>query len=611
MPTAAGPISWLFLLSCLLPLTGPAAQTTPVRDTLPRLQLRLLAADTPTKSNYLPARPDSTDRYPDSTALRRVLADYVEDLRAATYYEASLDSLLRTDSTHFTALLHYGPPYRWAEFSLHPEIPDAWAARAGFRRRKFRPDAPLDRQKFSGLRDSLVQSAASEGYPFARIYLDSIEFAGPGRISGRLRLERGRAVQLADLEVPEAARIDPRFLARMLGLRTGDPYNQRRLRNLPARLRELSYLELKGPPRVRFEENLATVELPLGRRAASRFDFVLGVLPNSDQTGRLLITGDLRGEIQNGFGRGERLAVRFEQLRPQTQELEIAVDFPFLFYSPFGLAATGDLYRRDTQYLDLNYRVAATYPVGNTGGRLEVFAANRQTRLLGFDADRLLATARLPDTLDVSRSSFGLTLEQRRLDYRFNPRRGWEVRAGGGAGLKTVKRNAKILDLGAENLYDSLQLRAAQYRLELAAAFYQPLFPATTLRFGLDGGGLFGPQPVLINEQYRLGGSRQLRGFDEQSVFASRYLIGSAEFRLLLSQNSFLFLFTDYALLDISSRADPPGADTFVTALGLGTGINFETRAGIFGLSLAVGRRRGEVLDFGAPKVHFGYLSLF
>ncbi|MCB0664133.1 MAG: hypothetical protein KDC24_15415, partial [Saprospiraceae bacterium] len=45
--------------------------------------------------------------------------------------------------------------------------------------------------------------------------------------------------------------------------------------------------------------------------------------------------------------------------------------------------------------------------------------------------------------------------------------------------------------------------------------------------------------------------------------------------------------------------------------IGFGAGLTFETRAGIFGLSYALGRQQGNPIDFRSGKIHFGYVSLF
>jgi hemolysin activation/secretion protein len=47
------------------------------------------------------------------------------------------------------------------------------------------------------------------------------------------------------------------------------------------------------------------------------------------------------------------------------------------------------------------------------------------------------------------------------------------------------------------------------------------------------------------------------------------------------------------------------------TAIGLGLGLNFATKAGIFNVSFAAGSRLNNPIDFNNTKVHFGFISLF
>jgi outer membrane protein insertion porin family len=45
--------------------------------------------------------------------------------------------------------------------------------------------------------------------------------------------------------------------------------------------------------------------------------------------------------------------------------------------------------------------------------------------------------------------------------------------------------------------------------------------------------------------------------------------------------------------------------------LGLGCGINFQTKAGIFSLFLAVGKSNESNFDFRNTKVHISYINTF
>ncbi|MBK8425170.1 MAG: BamA/TamA family outer membrane protein [Lewinellaceae bacterium] len=128
------------------------------------------------------------------------------------------------------------------------------------------------------------------------------------------------------------------------------------------------------------------------------------------------------------------------------------------------------------------------------------------------------------------------------------------------------------------------------------------------MKLGIRGGGIFSEKPIFANEQYRLGGNKLQRGFDEESLFASRFAVATAEFRLLLALNSYLSVFTDYGYLENETDR----IRLFLRPLGIGAGLNFETQAGIFGISVAVGRRdNGQPVDFRTAKFHLGYVSLF
>ncbi|MBC6993818.1 BamA/TamA family outer membrane protein [Neolewinella lacunae] len=533
----------------------------------------------------------------DSAEVLRYLAEWQAEQQAMAYWEASVDSLYRTGASALQAVVHRGPRYTWGQLRppTNPEFL-AWARQAGYRPQRFRPGRRFTPGQWTALRDSLVVGAADRGYPFAAVGLDSISWEAPGELSGVIAVQPGPLVRYGEVRPPAGLRVRTAFLERYLGIRPGEVYRESRVRRMGNYLAQLPYLTVKGPPTITFVDSLAFFDLAIERRAASRFDFVIGVLPNSGTDGRLLLTGDLNGELFNGFGQGERIAVRFEQLRPQTQELALALEYPFLFNLPFGFEGELDFYRRDSSFLNLNWRLAATY-LREGNDRLAVFWENRRTIIPGGAA---LSSGELPDTLGVSRSFFGLQLRRVRTDRRFSPRNGYALDLNAAAGLR------KLLDVAAS---DSLNLASNQLKLEGRFDAYFDPWAGTVLYFGLRGGGLFGDGEVLANEQYRLGGAKLLRGFDEQSVFARDYLLATAEFRLLLGGNAYLYSFVDAARLNPRSQAKPELAIDY--PLGFGAGVNFETRAGVFALSLALGRRNGLPLDLGAPKVHLGYLSVF
>ena len=112
---------------------------------------------------------------------------------------------------------------------------------------------------------------------------------------------------------------------------------------------------------------------------------------------------------------------------------------------------------------------------------------------------------------------------------------------------------------------------------------------------------------LFRNEVYRIGGLKTLRGTDEAGIFASSYAIGTVEYRFLFEENSNFFVFVDQGWWEDQS-VSPLLTDT---PLGFGAGTSFETKAGIFSITYALGRQFSNPVELRGGKVHFGFSSLF
>ncbi len=456
------------------------------------------------------------------------------------------------------------------------------------------------------MQQRLLQYYEQQGFAFAKVRLQTA-FADACHVDAAWQVEPGPLMRMGNLSVEGRLKISPYFLRQYLGIRPGQPFRQMQVLRIPQRLRELPFAEVKADPLLTFLPDSSTdLTLFLEPRKAGRFDFLIGVLPNSTQVGRMLITGTLLADFYNQLGKGERLMLSFERLRPETQQIQLQANYPYILQLPFSLDGRFHLYKRDTTFLNLEYHLGAAYQAENAT-LWKAFAQQRSSRLLSLNERLLLQTQKLPTDQDVNFTAFGVELGSQHLDYRLNPRRGWSGMLRAAAGTRLIRPNSRITALGLAELYDSLVLRSAQYRLEFQGQYFVPLFRVATWRLATQGGYLISVQAPFRNEQYRIGGNRLLRGFDEEFFFASEYTVSTAEFRLLIGPNAYLYTFLDAGLL----RDRQSQANERFGAYGFGTGITMETRAGLLGLSVALGAYRNVPLDWSAPKVHIGYVGLF
>ena len=542
----------------------------------------------------------------DSTAAVAALAALRAAMHDRAYLAASLDSLVRTP-TAWVAYWQAGARYEWVQLDAGT-VDRSLLTQVRFRERQYRGKA-YRHDQLRKLQRRLLDYLTDNGYPFARVGLDSLVVAD-GALRATLAVERGPLIRFDSLQLAGYDKISRRYLENYLGIQRGAPYSRTRIDQLPRRMEELAFMGLKEPPSLLFLGEYVTPRLQLTRRRASRFDFIVGFLPGGqgEVPGQRRLNFTAAGTIdwQNQFGRGERLLIDYERLRPQTQELDVEFTYPYLLDLPFGADLDFSLYKRDTQYLEVRTDVGVQYLLQG-GNYFKVFVENTTNNLITFSEARVRA-GRLPENLDLRKNIFGLAAYYQRTDYRYNPRSGYVLQGRAGGGTKRIRPNANVTALN-DTLYDGLTEAAFQYQLEADAAYFQPLGLRTTVQFRARGGWLAARNGILANEQFRLGGNRLLRGFDEETLLATRYGLLTVEPRFLFQQNGYFYAFADIAYLedrrdDAEFRATRP--------LGIGVGLALETPAGILGLSLATGRAdTGSTFDFRNPKIHIGYVSLF
>ncbi len=535
-----------------------------------------------------------------------IQADLI-DLWSRGFLLAGLDTVLVRDS-NLVAKINIGDQYRFGEVKISNEDL-AMVSAAGLKNVRWK-DKTLSADLVGQYAETLLTYLEDNGYPFANVSLDSTAISD-GIINAQLKVSKNKYVPFDSLALLGKVDIREGYMERYLNIRAKDSYSRSKINNVEKRIDDLTFLELDSTPIIKFANNVAQVQLYLKPKKASRFDFLIGVLPSSEDGERKFsIIGEFTGEMYNKLGQGEYIFANV-QSRPETKVLDVRFKYPYLFDLPLGIDLKGGIFFNE-KFRETIWDAGLLYQFDG-GSSLKASWNNKTSRLIDIDTTNILLTKRLPNQLDIAYNGGGLEYSYRNLDYRFNPTKGWELRVSGTVGLKKIIRNNTIENLSRPEVdfnqaYDTLKLNTLQTEAKLSTAFYLPAFNIGTFKLGIEGGMQYNEERIYENELYRIGGNSLLRGFDEQSILASIYVVSTTEFRLLLDRNSYLsFPFIDYGL----TRITIDNEEQWDTALSLGMGINFSTPAGIFNVSFAAGKRLDNPIDFGNTKIHFGYVSLF
>jgi len=539
-------------------------------------------------ADRLPRWAEGPFKVADSTAAVHKAEAVRNALLADGHLEASVDSCSRQDGTT-RCTLHLGPVYRWARLhagGVEPEI----ASAAGFRERLY-ADRPIKPMEVARLMEDLLDECERSGHPFAVVKLDSLRQVDDG-LEGRIVLDRGRTVHIDSVVVKGTAKLGERFLWSQIAIRPGDLYNEEAVANVDRRVREMPFVATRQPAYVLFTPERTKLYLFLDAKRASSVNGVLGVLPDAT-TGKVKLTGDLDMRLRNALRRGESIDLNWRGLPDQTQDLKLRFNLPFLFNTPFGIDLGLKLFKRDSTFLEVNARAGLEYLL-TRGDKLSGFINSKRSDRLGR------TTVPTPGLADIDIFSYGMGFHRERYDYRFNPRQGLGLDLEGSVGRKRTTTAV----LGSSE--PTAEVQSLQYQADWKLVWHIPVRRQGTLRWVLQGGWMVNDD-LYRNELYRIGGLRTMRGVDEASIYCSAWAVGTAEYRFLFEENSNFLLFLDLGWWKDESQAVPVSDDP----LGFGAGTNFETKAGIFSLTYALGQQFSNPVDIRNGKVHFGFTSLF
>lgn len=554
--------------------------------------LKLVNTDTVKIFKYIKYK----ERYKTEKELVRSLNNVLYDLREQGYLLADIVSR-KGDSLNKTYFLAIGKKFKWAKLKKGNADMDV-LSKLGYSEKLY-TNKTFSYRQAAKLIEKSITYYENNGYPFASLTLDSV-IIEDNSLSAVLRVSKNKLIKIDSIIVKGDAKINKTFLYRYLGIRPMMRYDEAAYRSISKKLKQLPFLtETKGL-RLDITEKQNKLYLFLNKKNASQFDGIIGILPDN-KTGKTVFTGDVKIKLVNTiFRSGETFDLNWRRLQTQTQDFKGRVIYPYILGTPIGVDYALKIYKKDTSFIDVNNNIGLQYYFSGLSN-LKVFYKQRNANVLSTSG--LSNITVLPDYADVTTQSYGVGLNYEKLDYRFNPRKGFAINLTAQTGNKIIKRNPKINDM----VYTNLQLKSTQYQSEGDVNVFIPVVGNSVIHIGAQYGSVFGTAPVFKNELFRIGGLRTLRGFDEESIYASTYAIPTLEYRFLFGQNSNILVFAEGAWYENNSSTiylnDMP--------YSFGAGINFDTKAGIFSLNYALGSQKGNGIDLRSGKIHFGLTALF
>ncbi len=527
--------------------------------------------------------------YQNESELNLKLHDFLNNLYNIGYLSARVDSFSKTKPDKVYVSL--GDIYKWLQLSL-VNFPEEDLNKLKLSDDYFK-DKAISLSDYNKFREDILNYYENNSYPFAELSLVNIKFYD-AKVSADLFLNRNNKIVIDSIHIKPYSSFNKNYLYRYIGVSPNDAYSEESVAGISNSISEIPFLNEIKPPEIEFFEENADLFVYVDKKQANRFNGILGVLPNNKTSKKLLLTGELELFMVNSIKQGESINFNWQRLESTSQNLKIDLDFPYIISSTFGVDYSFLLQKKDSSFLNVDNKFGLRFYI-NKANYFRMFFERKVSSLLSGNITNL---ANMTD-LRWNMAGFGMFV--RKLDYIYNPRKGYLVNASASIGQKSffnTESNNQNSDKPTSNL--------AQYEFLLQANYYLPLYKHLSVRFYNSTGYL--NSPVLYeNEIYKIGGFSDLRGFDEESILASVYSVMNCELRYLYERNSNLFVFFNAAYYENNTHSD------FISdyPIGFGIGTNFQTKAGIFSISYALGKQFDNPIEFKRAKIHFGLSNRF
>lgn len=350
-------------------------------------------------------------------------------------------------------------------------------------------------------------------------------------------------------------------------------YTSQNINRISSSIKDLPYLEMVKEPEALFKQDSTILYVYVKKKNTNIADGLLGF--NTDDEGNLNVNGFVEASLINNLNYGEQFDFKYRNDENQQTFLDLQLTLPNILFKKIGLSTSLNITRRDSLYQNSSYKLGLSYPIrNNLINRLEYFNRNsvQETNadLQGFGTNGIttsIAYHKLSNNkLQPENIKLALTLGV----YQRN--------------IEDTQTNQFSISTTIEKLWK------LNNHLNVKASSNTYLFKTSQLQF---------------NELTQIGGTKSIRGFNQNSIDTAAYSLLQTDLRYGFNDQIFLSLINDTGVFEEFTLRKPQ----FLYAFGAGFGIL--TRAGILRLEVVNGRFIGYNNGISNTIAHLNFTIVF
>jgi hypothetical protein len=355
-------------------------------------------------------------------------------------------------------------------------------------------------------------------------------------------------------------------------------FNQDAVRKIQNDFKKFGFLNQIKTPEVLFTEDATKVYVYLEQKKSNTFDGFLGFVNNDNN--KLIFNGYLDLNLENTIKAGEQFSLYWKSNGENQKTFKTCLDLPYIFKTPIGLKAEIAIFKQDSTFQNTKTNI-------NLGYLLDY-----KTRIyLGYQTTESSDIQNTNNNLisDYSNSFLTTNLEYSHVDNVSN--------------AFANKTTASIaIGIGARSTSSPVTTSDSnkQSYININGTYNIYLNPKNCININYQNYFLKS-NSYIINELYRFGGTKSIRGFAENSLQASFFTAIVSEYRYIISPDLYVHSILDYAYYEDKTSTSKENI------VGLGIGAGLRTKNGNLKFSLSNGLNQNQNINFQNSIVSVNY----
>ena len=415
-----------------------------------------------------------------------------------------------------------------------------------------------------------------QGNSFTEIKLSNINFTNDIIVS-KLDIRKFKSRTINKVIINGFENFPEKFIKHHFNINSETVFNKDKISKISNQIKILPFVAEVKPADVLFTKDSTYIYLYLKKKKANLFDGLIG-FSSDENNSSLKFNGYLDLTLNNIFNSGEILSLNWKNNSNDRQFFEFSAEIPFIFNSAITPSIGLNIYKQDSTFINTKTNLELAYNINYNNKISAAYLSENSTNLLDNP---------LSDIVSYTSNFYGVSYNYLLLNNSL---------------LFPAKFNFNIKAfLGSRKFSNN---RVKQSKLSLDTNYLWSLNFKNHIYLRNESSILISDN-ILTNELFRIGGINSIRGFNEESIFASLYSIANIEYRYALNSSSYLFSISDIGYLKNQLE------NTSQQLYSLGFGYAFSTKFGLLNLSYAVGKANNQSFELNNSRFHLKISSFF